>query len=174
MELVSAGPIPGSYWVVDNLLLAGPYPGDYDDRVARQQLQALLDAGIRVFIDLTEEGEWPEYESLLRSLARARRLNVQYTRASIADMGVPDDDGLGTTLEAIRKSLDEERPVYVHCLGGLGRTGTVIGCWLAEQGHEGQAALDRLKELRQACTYRSSRSPQTEEQCEVVRRWKGK
>jgi protein-tyrosine phosphatase len=169
---MSAGPIPGSYWVVESRLLAGPYPGDYDDAVSRQLLQALLGAGIRAFIDLTEEGEWPDYKGLLERMARMRGVEVQHTRAAIHDMGVPDDEELAETLGTIEQCLEEDRPVYVHCLGGLGRTGTIIGCWLAQHGHEGDVALQQLKELRKACSYASSRSPQTEEQCEVVRAWR--
>ena len=33
------------------------------------------------------------------------------------------------------------RRVYVHCRAGIGRTGTVIGCYLAEQGLDGPAAV---------------------------------
>ena len=32
-------------------------------------------------------------------------------------------------------------PVYVHCWGGIGRTGTVVGCWLVRHGMTGDEAL---------------------------------
>jgi len=38
--------------------------------------------------------------------------------------------------------------VFVHCWGGVGRTGTVVGCLLVDAGHDGQAALDRITALR--------------------------
>lgn len=31
--------------------------------------------------------------------------------------------------------------VYLHCWGGIGRTGTIVGCWLARNGFPGKAAL---------------------------------
>ncbi|MDP7066387.1 MAG: protein-tyrosine phosphatase family protein, partial [Acidimicrobiales bacterium] len=41
------------------------------------------------------------------------------------------------------------RVVYVHCWGGFGRTGTVIGCWLRRHGLATpgtvQEVLDRLR-----------------------------
>jgi protein-tyrosine phosphatase len=51
--------------------------------------------------------------------------------------------------------------VYVHCRGGIGRTGTVIGCWLARNGLTGQAALDRIAELRAGTPDGYTQSPET-------------
>ena len=74
------GPIPASYWVVDGVLLAGEYAGASTPARARPKLEALLDAGIRAFFDLTEDGELPPYEDLLRELADDRGLSVAYER----------------------------------------------------------------------------------------------
>jgi hypothetical protein len=46
-------PIATSHWVAP-ALLAGTYPGSKDDAEARGKVQALLDAGVRTFVDLTE------------------------------------------------------------------------------------------------------------------------
>jgi hypothetical protein len=62
-------PIPDSYWVVDGLLLAGEYAGAATPVSARYKLEALLEAGIRAFFDLTEEGELSPYNDMLRDLA---------------------------------------------------------------------------------------------------------
>jgi ADP-ribosyl-[dinitrogen reductase] hydrolase len=61
----------------------------------------------------------------------------------------------------------------VHCRAGIGRTGTVVGCWLVEQGLAGEDALDELNRLWQQCE-RSQvwiSIPETEAQVEYVRRW---
>ena len=71
-------PIPDSYWVVDGLLLAGEYAGALSAPRARRKLDALLDAGIRSFFDLTEEGELLPYDDMLRELASDRRIAVAY------------------------------------------------------------------------------------------------
>jgi protein-tyrosine phosphatase len=62
--------------------------------------------------------------------------------------------------------------VYVHCWGGLGRTGTVVGCWLVRHGLDGGDPLRRLAELRRDLPSARVASPQTEEQRELVRAWK--
>src|SRR5688572_31577057 len=56
-EMKRPGPIPDSYWLVVDLLLAGEYPGAEQDDRARTKLTKFLDAGIRTFIDLTESSE---------------------------------------------------------------------------------------------------------------------
>lgn len=50
-------------------------------------------------------------------------------------------------LGLIDEAMAADRPVYVHCWGGVGRTGTVIGCHIAQRGLDGDAALQRLREL---------------------------
>ena len=50
-------PIPECYWVVPGLLLAGEYPFSFVEEEGRARLRAFLDAGIRLFVDLTEERE---------------------------------------------------------------------------------------------------------------------
>jgi hypothetical protein len=53
---------PDCYWVYDDQLLAGDYPGDRDEATARQKLGDLLDASIRTFVDLTEAHELTPYD----------------------------------------------------------------------------------------------------------------
>ena len=47
-------PISESYWVEPGRLLAGEYPGDYDEERTRKRIDALIEAGFNTFIDLTQ------------------------------------------------------------------------------------------------------------------------
>lgn len=163
--------LPDTYWVVPGLLLAGRYAGAVGERAARTRIGRLLDAGIRVFVDLTEEGELPSYYEFLRDAAIGGRFGVRYVRWPIADRAVPDDNEVCETLEMIERAVAAGQPVFVHCWGGIGRTGTVIGCWLAQNGYAGDAALQRLKELRDGCADSFWDSPENERQREFVRGW---
>jgi ADP-ribosylglycohydrolase len=75
--------------------------------------------------------------------------------------------------EAIRDAMDAGKPVYVHCWGGIGRTGTVVGCFLVESGLSGRDALQRLAELWQVVEKRQRRprTPETPQQERFVLDW---
>ncbi len=64
--------------------------------------------------------------------------------------------------------------MYVHCWGGIGRTGTVVGSWLVRHGVMApEQALDLLTELRASDRGAGHRrSPETPEQRAFVRRWR--
>lgn len=154
-------PVSGSYWVKLGRLLAGPYPGAWVEEITRDRLKRLLDARVALFVDLTQPGELPPYALYLPP-------QVQYRRLSIPDMEVPDDERMVDILDTIDAALADNQPVYVHCWGGIGRTGTVVGCWLVRHGMAGAAALDEIIRLRGGLLD----SPQTDEQARMVRRWR--
>ena len=168
------GPIPNSYQLLDGRLIAGEYPGDRDGTAARAKLAALLDAGVTSFIDLTEPHELVPYERLVVDMARARGKDVKYHRLSIQDISVPKSATvMHEILDEIDAALNAGGVVYVHCWGGVGRTGTVVGCHLVRRGMTGDEALARVAELfRHMEKYpRRRRSPETDEQEAYVRAW---
>src|SRR5262245_14672361 len=140
-------PIPNSYWLPGEQVLAGEYPGALSAQTTSDRLTLFLDAGITCFIDLTSAGELVPYEPLLRELAAARGLDVRYQRLSIADLGGPPAEHMDRILDLMEAEQDAGRTVYVHCWGGVGRTGTVVGCHLVRGGLDGKAALSTLAQL---------------------------
>lgn len=168
----SRTPIPDSYWVIEGQLLAGEYPGAYHDDEAREKLRRLFEAGIRSFVDLTETTDpLQPYELLLRDLASELKLDVRYIRLSIRDMSIPEPGRMEEILDTINSEIDAGRPAYVHCWGGIGRTGTVVACWLAEEGYTCEDALARITELRRGTPDARIDSPQTDTQRAFVRGW---
>ena len=47
-------------------------------------------------------------------------------------------------LDAIDKALEDGKNVYVHCWGGIGRDGTVVGCWLVRHVMTGRSTVEYL------------------------------
>ena len=162
---------PDCYWVVPGQFVAGEYPGDWVRGLARRKLGGLLDAGVRTFIDLTEEGELTAYDDWLVREARARGLDVSYYRHPIRDLDVPTADGMRAILDRIDESISGGAPVYVHCWGGIGRTGTVVCCWLVERGCTAEKALGDIVTLRDGIQKRLITSPEMDGQREFVKKW---
>jgi hypothetical protein len=164
--------IDDAYWVEAGRLLAGEYPGARQDAEARRKLRWLLAQGIDVVIDLTEagEGQLRPYAALLADEAARQERAVEHQRAPIPDLGTISVEAMQALQQMLETHLHAGRRVYVHCWGGIGRTGTVVGCYLARHGVAGETALLEIEQMRQVVP--SSRpSPETNEQRKMVFTW---
>ncbi|WP_354699023.1 ADP-ribosylglycohydrolase [Paraconexibacter sp. AEG42_29] len=172
---VSTAPLPGdSFWAIEGSVLAGPYPGAPTRAEAEAKLDAFLAAGVTCFLDLTEAGEGPPlqpYDDLLAKIATERGTSARHVRMAIPDVSVTTPAHMRTILDTIGMAVAEGETVYVHCWGGIGRTGTVLGCLLRERGMGAEETLAHLRALR-AGTHRANRpSPETPDQREFVETW---
>ena len=172
-------PFPRSYWVIPGKLLAGSYPGSEDRYEAHQKLKGLLDQGIRHVINLMEPDEfnWDRepfvpYEDQMKSIAKPMDLDVSFERIPIRDMGTSSRAEMIQILVSIDQSIGNGKPVYIHCWGGRGRTGTVVGCYLARHGYaSGQKVLELIKDLRKYTEDHSQPSPEASGQIDMVLSW---
>ncbi|HEX9708218.1 MAG TPA: ADP-ribosylglycohydrolase family protein [Steroidobacteraceae bacterium] len=170
---MARSPLPNSYWVEPDRILAGDHPSAAGLEATSGRLRRLLDAGIDFFIDLTETGELESYERFLTAPSAKRK--AAYVRKPIRDHGVPESaEMMHEILAALDGALAEGRRVYLHCRAGIGRTNVVAGCWIANQGGSGEDALERLnRQWRGSARSRSWPSvPETEAQAEFVRSWR--
>jgi protein-tyrosine phosphatase len=110
---------------------------------------------------------------LAQELASTEGFKFSYHRKPIKDLGVPAREEMKEILDIIDAAVGSDLPVYVHCLGGIGRTGTVVGCWLARHGIAcGDAALECIRKLRRNEARAFVASPETAHQRRYVREWK--
>ncbi|RZK33204.1 MAG: hypothetical protein EOO61_15710 [Hymenobacter sp.] len=165
-----ARPLPNSYWATP-AVLGCEYPGDLKLEAARDKLSALLNAGITDFFDLTESHELKPYEKLLYQLAAERNIRVHYQRFSIRDIDIPTPETLEAVLAGLAATVAAGRKAVVHCWGGVGRTGTIIGCYLVRhQQMTGSESLAYIAREWQsvAKSHRKPKSPETTAQYQLV------
>ena len=159
-------PLNQSYEVHGNgIIYAGEYPGDKNGEFAKNKIEQMYHFGIRHFIDLTEEGELRPYNHLLPN-------DTTYTRFPIVDCGAPKNiESVQRLLLRIEELKKMEGYVYVHCWGGVGRTGTIVACYLSQNWKEPELN-NTLEVLRRnfsempKSAYR--KTPETKEQIDFI------
>lgn len=150
------------------IIYAGEYPGDKNGEIAKQKIARMYHFGIRHFIDLTEEGELRPYNHLLPC-------ETTYTRFPITDCGAPKSiESVQRLLLRIEELKKMDGYVYVHCWGGVGRTGTIIACYLAQNWDEPDLnktleVLRRNFSKMPKSAYRET--PETKEQIDFIERF---
>jgi hypothetical protein len=166
-------PITESYWVEPGRFLAGEYPGTFDADRTRKRLDALLEAGLDTLIDLTKPKELVPYGNILFEEAKAYRIQATHQRFPIGDFGLPTPEGMNVILDRIEESLETGRRIYLHCWGGIGRTGTTVGCYLVRQGKTADEALDQLSNWWRTVpkSQYHPHAPETPEQIDFIRAW---
>jgi protein-tyrosine phosphatase len=105
-------------------------------------------------------------------IAEKMGITVTYDLVSIQDFSVPTERQMVRILNQIDMCIKYYKPVYVHCWGGKGRTGTVVGCYLARHGlAAGIDTIEMIKELRKNTVDFSDPSPETKKQIKMVINW---
>ena len=171
-------PFERIYWVCPGKLLASAYPGASDGSLAIGNLQDLLFNGITLVLNLMEETEgekkgpaFVEYGPTLEKLAATAGRSIRQVRFPIPDASVPTRPQMRTILDAIRAEIDANGIVHVHCWGGKGRTGTVVGCVLLEvRMAETNTVMQKLRTLVGDSTS-FGKTPETDEQIAFVMKW---
>jgi ADP-ribosylglycohydrolase len=162
--VASPSPLARAYWVLPGKLLAGGYPGRKAGvagaSAPETAVHALQDAGVNAFLDLSADGEDVKAESYAPFLGAG----IELRRSPTEDMSA-DSSSVKKSIAALDELLASGRTVYLHCVGGFGRTGTVVGSYLVEEGLAAPSeALGLVTALRARTDRPEAQSPQTEAQ----------
>ncbi len=177
--MLASVPFDQAYWVVSPHFMAGCYPGAENPGEVFQNISGLINCGIRNIINLMkpdERNQWGRsfipYEPQVGKIAASIGTRVVCDRMTIKDMWIPSRPEMGRILDRIDASIRSNNPVYLHCLGGIGRTGTVVGCYLARHGYaSGHKIISVIQDLRAATVNRHRSSPETNQQIDLVLSW---
>lgn len=129
-------------WIEPNVLAAGSVPVEENDILSlhTENIRAILtltERPITIFHEITPE--------LLKSL------NIVYLHVPVPDQFPPNMEQAYRILEFIHAMKQQERPLFVHCQAGVGRTGTVLHLYYIAQGKSFEEADAIIRSKRVQC-----------------------
>lgn len=123
-------------------------PGRKDvGRILEEDLGALKAAGVDSIVCLLARDEFARYgvEGLLDAY-RASGIEVLHTPTM--DGRSPSLAELSEAVAWIDQSVERKGKVVIHCVGGIGRAGTVASCWLKRHGYATDDAISTVRRIR--------------------------
>ena len=152
------------YEVIPGLLYAGECP--WVMPLESSHMNDLLELGIRDFITLRDDVN----STQISAITHALHSDISVLQFPIRDFSVPEHTLLEQIVDILGEHITSHRITYVSCAKGLGRTGLVIGCFLADYYRiSNEQALKLMNELRLHCNFQNEYdSPETQEQINFV------
>lgn len=151
----------------NRLLIAGQYPGSKNRIANAIKVTILGEEKVDLVINLMEFHELKQFTPYMPAIKKIST-EVKLLSFPIRDMDVPDMRTLDAVVETILESLKTGQKVYVHCWGGHGRTGVIIGCLLTRYGMSPEDSLKTIRQSRAMTPFGKQPSPQTQEQIDFI------
>jgi atypical dual specificity phosphatase len=136
----------GLVWIVPGQLAVRHYPSE-------GEYEAIAAAGMTLIVNLAVRAHDEK---------RLADHGLAQLYLPVADFTAPTQGQARRGVDAIHEAIDDGGRVLVHCDGGLGRTGTLVSCYLVSTGMSADDAIARVRELRPG-------SVETPAQVEAVR-----
>jgi protein-tyrosine phosphatase len=106
------------------------------------------------------------------ALAKETGRSLRMDRNPIRDTWIPSRVEMCRILDTMDETIQGGGAVFIHCIGGRGRTGTVVGCYLARHGMaDGRQIITKIEMLRSHLADGRLPSPETPQQIAFVLSW---
>jgi atypical dual specificity phosphatase len=125
--------LPNFSWLFENKLAAMPYPESED------AFTLLYEKGIRAMLNLAERSY---------SYQTPAKIGILTRHIPVPDFTAPTLQHVEEAVAMISSCLENHMPVAVHCMAGLGRTGTILACHLVATAMPANNAIIRIREWR--------------------------
>ncbi len=103
------------------------------------ELMQLRRLGIAAIVTLNER---PLDQTMVKSLG------FDYLFLPLADFTTPTPGQIDEFVAYVRERNGEGKAVCVHCSAGMGRTGTMLACYLVALGESAAEALESVRRIR--------------------------